>query len=167
MSRTFRVGGYVKLAKLWERNKDEAMELHRAYFEERCLQESTYELQHVYIDITGNKHLYRRDQMVTLLKACMNGEIDLIITPSRAYLAPNTQEFCYLLKFLFDLPFRIEIISDDDDYKIDTIQNIENQRESLYGMAEKFYTLSPGEYEEWKTKLQTSIEKIQEESHRG
>ena len=74
---------------------------------------------------------------------------------------------CYLIKFLFHLPHRVEIISDDDSYKIDTILNIENQRESLYGMAEKFYKLSPGEYEEWKSKLLEAIDKIQEESQRG
>ena len=135
-----RIAGYVKLAKLWERNKDEAISLHRAYFEERCSSEKGYKLVGVFVDITGNKHLYKREQMVKLLKACMNEEIDLIITPSRAYLAPNSQEFCYLIKFLFDLPHRVEIISDDDSYKIDTILNIENQRESLYGMAEKFVT---------------------------
>ena len=167
MKKTIRVAGYVKLAKLWERNKDDAISLHRAYFEERCSVEEGYRLVDVFIDITGNKHMYKRAQMVALLKACINHKIDLIITPSRAYLAPNSQEFCYFLKFLFDLPHRIEIISDDDDYKIDTILNIENQRESLYGMAEKFYKLSPGEYEEWKSKLLEAIDKIQEESQRG
>lgn len=111
----------------------------------------------MYIDITGNKHVYKREQMVALLKSCMDQEIDVIITPSRAYLAPNSQEFCYLLKFLFDLPRPIDIVSDDDDYRIDTILNVENQKENLWAMAEKFIQLDPAEYEDWKKQLHAAM----------
>ena len=158
MSTALRVGGYVKLAKLWEKNRASAVELHLAYFEERCGSDESLQLKDVYIDITGNKHVYKREQMVALLKSCMDQEIDVIITPSRAYLAPNSQEFCYLLKFLFDLPRPIDIVSDDDDYRIDTILNVENQKENLRAMAEKFIRLDPGEYEDWKKRLLAAME---------
>ena len=56
----FRVAGYIKLAKLWERSKDQAMELHKAYYEEKFVDNPEMELQEVYVDITGNKHIYKR-----------------------------------------------------------------------------------------------------------
>lgn len=149
----FRVAGYIKLAKLWERSKDQAMELHRAYYEEKFADNPEMELQEVYVDITGNKHIYKRKEMVRLLRDCRDGKIDLITTPTRAYLAANSEHLCFLLKFLFDLPNRIDIVTDDDDRKIDTVQNIEKQTELLKKMAENYVAIQEEEYNEWKKKL--------------
>lgn len=35
MDRRYKVGGYVKLAKLWERSKDAAVAYHSAYYAEK------------------------------------------------------------------------------------------------------------------------------------
>ena len=35
MDRKYKVGGYVKLAKLWERSKDVAVAYHSSYYAER------------------------------------------------------------------------------------------------------------------------------------
>ena len=58
----------------------------------------------VYIDITGNKEIYKRPEMVHLLQDCKKGIVNLIFSQTRAYLAANTCDFCFLLKYLFDIP---------------------------------------------------------------
>ena len=85
----------------------------------------------VYIDITGNKEIYKRPEMVHLLKDCKNGSVNLIFSQTRAYLAANTCDFCFLLQYLFDMPMRVDVVTDDDDQRIDTILNVDNQRQSL------------------------------------
>jgi len=35
MSKVYRVAGYVKLAKLWQRSKEQALEYHRNYYEQK------------------------------------------------------------------------------------------------------------------------------------
>lgn len=118
MDHRYKVGGYVKLAKLWERSKDAAVAYHSSYYAEKFKTDSDKKLVGVYIDITGNKEIYKRPEMVHLLKDCKNGSINLIFSQTRAYLAANTCDFCFLLKYLFDLPMRVDIVTDDDDQRI-------------------------------------------------
>lgn len=161
MNKQYRVGGYVKLAKLWQRQRDEAIELHNTYFQERCNAEPGFLLSDVFIDITGNKHVYNRQEMVRLLSVCANRQLDVIVTPSRAYLAPNTREFCYLIKYLFSLPNRIDIVSDDSDSRIDTILNVENQRQSLLDMANTYSAVTTIDYNDWMQHLMAAMNKLQ------
>lgn len=53
MDRKYKVGGYVKLAKLWERAKDAAVAYHSSYYAEKFKTDSDKKLVGVYIDITG------------------------------------------------------------------------------------------------------------------
>ena len=55
MDRKYKVGGYVKLAKLWERSKDAAVAYHSSYYAEKFRDDADKRLVGVYIDITGNK----------------------------------------------------------------------------------------------------------------
>ena len=126
MDRKYKVGGYVKLAKLWERSKDAAVAYHSSYYAEKFRDDADKRLVGVYIDITGNKEIYKRPEMVHLLKDCKKGAVNLIFSQTRAYLAANTCDFCFLLKYLFDLPMRVDIVTDDDDQRVDTILDIEN-----------------------------------------
>ena len=103
MDRKYKVGGYVKLAKLWERSKDVAVAYHSSYYAERFRDDVDKRLVGVYIDITGNKEIYKRPEMVHLLKDCKKGAVNLIFSQTRAYLAANTCDFCFLLKYLFDI----------------------------------------------------------------
>lgn len=167
MKQVYRVGGYVKLAKLWEKKRASAMACHAAYFEARCRNDDAMRLVDIYVDITGNKQVYKRLQMVRLLKACLEGQIDTIVTPTRAYLAPNTEEFCYLIRFILDMPGRVDIVTDDDDYRVDTILNVEDQRESLYEMASRFIRLKPDAYEQWKKQIMKAIDGCQEKCNGG
>ena len=64
MDRKYKVGGYVKLAKLWERSKDVAVAYHSSYYAERFRDDADKRLVGVYIDITGNKEIYKRPEMV-------------------------------------------------------------------------------------------------------
>ena len=109
MDRKYKVGGYVKLAKLWERAKDAAVAYHSSYYAEKFKTDSDKKLVGVYIDITGNKEIYKRPEMVHLLKDCKKGAVNLIFSQTRAYLAANTCDFCFLLKYLFDLPFPFHV----------------------------------------------------------
>ena len=70
MDRKYKVGGYVKLAKLWERSKDAAVAYHSSYYAEKFRDDADKRLVGVYIDITGNKEIYKRPEMVHLLKDC-------------------------------------------------------------------------------------------------
>ena len=86
MDRKYKVGGYVKLAKLWERSKDAAVAYHSSYYAERFRDDVDKRLVGVYIDITGNKEIYKRPEMVHLLQDCKKGIVNLIFSQTRAYL---------------------------------------------------------------------------------
>ena len=75
MDHRHKVGGYVKLAKLWERSKDAAVAYHSSYYAEKFRDDADKKLVGVYIDITGNKEIYKRPEMVHLLKDCKNGSM--------------------------------------------------------------------------------------------
>ena len=100
--------------------------------------------------------------MVHLLKDCKNGSVNLIFSQTRAYLAANTCDFCFLLKYLFDLPMRVDIVTDDDDQRIDTILDIENQRQNLKELAEKYTSIRRKDYLEWRIRLEHEMTKAGE-----
>lgn len=83
MDRKYKVGGYVKLAKLWERSKDAAVAYHSSYYAEKFRDDADKRLVGVYIDITGNKEIYKRPEMVHLLKDCKKGAVNLIFSQTR------------------------------------------------------------------------------------
>ena len=158
--RIYRVAGYVKLAKLWERMKGEAIAYHREYYSCKYHNDTTMRLAGVYIDITGQKQIYKRPEMLRLLKDCAAGKVDCIASQTKGYLAADSRELCYLLKYLFDLPGKVEIVTEDDHYRIDTIRDVEGQRQALQRMAEDFAALDPVAYENWKTKIISRIKTI-------
>ena len=67
----YRVAGYVKLAKLWEKRRDAALKLHNDYFRKKYENTPGFELVHVYVDITGQKTITKRREMIQLLKLCV------------------------------------------------------------------------------------------------
>ena len=73
MDRKYKVGGYVKLAKLWERSKDAAVAYHSSYYAEKFRDDADKRLVGVYIDITGNKEIYKRPEMVHICLICRCG----------------------------------------------------------------------------------------------
>ena len=95
MSKKLKVAAYVKLAKLWERRKEAAIKNQYRYYTEKFQDDEQFELVDVYIDITGQKEIPNRPEMVRLLRDCMDGEIDVIATQTKAYLAANAADFCY------------------------------------------------------------------------
>ena len=160
MEKTYSVAGYVKLAKLWERSEESAIQYHHNYYENKFSNTTSYCLYDVYIDITGKKETYKRMEMVRLIKDCQMGNVDCIFTQTKAYLAANTREFCYLLKLLFTLPNRIDIITEDDSYNINTIVNDDNQREALLKMSDDFVYLNPPDFSDWMKELTKSINSL-------
>ena len=109
-----------------------------------------------------NKEIYKRPEMVHLLKDCKKGAVNLIFSQTRAYLAANTCDFCFLLKYLFDLPMRVDIVTDDDDQRIDTILDVENQRQNLKELAEKYTSIRRKDYLEWRIRLEDEMTKAEE-----
>lgn len=70
--------------------------------------------------------------------------------------------FCFLLKYLFDLPMRVDIVTDDDDQRIDTILDFDNQRQSLKDLAEKYTSIRRKDYLEWRIRLEDEMTKAEE-----
>ena len=159
MSREYKVAGYVKLAKLWERSRDEAIELNRAYYEEKKFNNPNMQLVDVYIDITGQKQIYKRPEMLRLIHDVKQGKIDCIAVQTKGYLAANTMEFCYLLLLLWDINPQVELVSEDIEYRLDTIANIDGQRKELKKMALIYMTLDPKAFETWKERVEDGIKK--------
>ncbi|MBQ6365869.1 MAG: hypothetical protein IJI61_05580 [Oscillospiraceae bacterium] len=160
MDKPYLVGGYVKLAKLWERHQFQAFRYHNDYYQKKYADSTDSELIGVYIDITGNKQTYKRTHMVRLLRDCLLGKVNCISTQTKAYLAANTEELCFLLYFLFHLPVRIDIVSEDDPLQIDTIRNPDMQREALAKMADDYVALNMPAYSEWENKLREAMNKL-------
>ena len=61
----------------------------------------------------------------------------------------QTHEFCYWLHFIFNLKERVDIITDDDQFNINTILNADKQREALIKMAEDYIYLNPPDHQKW------------------
>ena len=156
-----KVAGYVKLAKKWEKREPVAKAYHHVYYTKK-FEDTEYQLVDVYIDITGNKEIYKRPEMVRLIKDCREGKIDCIAAQTRAYIAANIREFCYLIYKLFEMGTKIDIITEDNDrnYNIDTATNMSNQREDLHNMAAKYISLNPADYCEWAVEIDRAIREL-------
>jgi len=157
MNENYQVVGYVKLAKLWERKREEAIMLHQEYYKEKFKAVPNMELIDVYIDITGRKEIWKRPGMLQLLGACKRKRINCIATQTKAYLAANTEDFFFVVHYLFTLPNRIDLITEDADYNINTIENAEQQREELLAAAKKYISVEPNRYLEWLYKIEENI----------
>lgn len=160
MKKSFRVAGYVKLAKLWERRREDALEYHKRYYENKYADSADFDLVNVYIDITGQKAICKRPGMLRLLRDCSLGKIDCIASQTKGYLAANTREFCYLIKFLFETGKRIDIITEDEMFNIDTLVNMDQQREALHKMANEYVALNPDDYKRWEHEIVQSMNKV-------
>lgn len=158
-SKKYNVAGYVKLAKLWEKRRDEALMYHRQYYTEKYRNSEQFQLVDVFVDITGEKRIAKRKAMLRLIRQCMDGTVDCVAAQTKAYLSADTREFCYLIKLFSGLKQGIELVTEDTDYHIDTIINTENQKEALLEMAEKYIALNPGDYAKWLKTISEAIEK--------
>ena len=157
----YRVAGYVKLAKLWERSRDKAVSYHNQYYRDKFQSNVEMDLYGVYIDITGQKNIKKRPEMVHLIHDCLDGKVNCIAVQTRAYLAADNEEFFYLIHLLLNMSPPVHIVTEDDNYKIDTIRNEENQVEALKKMALDFVSMNQDGYNAWKVEvLQADYKKI-------
>ena len=153
----YKIGGYVKRAKLNLRNGEEVKAFHRGIFERRFGELENGTLVDVYIDITGNKETYKRPEMLRLMRDCADGKVNLIFAETKGYLAANTREFCYWLHFIFNVKQRVDIITDDSQFNINTVLNEDNQREALIKMAEDYIYLNPPDHHKWLSSVVSAI----------
>ncbi len=91
--------------------------------------------------------------MVRLINDCVYGQINCIATQTRAYLAANNEEFFYLIHMLLTLPHPIQIVTEDDNYHIDTIRDVGNQAEALKKMAADYVAINPKAFEDWRKEI--------------
>lgn len=152
-----KLAGYVKLAKLWERSRDGAIAYHTALYEDRFRDSSQFQLVGVYIDITGQKEIRRRPEMLRLLHDCAKGNVECISAQTSGYLAANAKEFSYLIKMLFEIGNGVNIMTDDRSYNIDTLVNDDQQREALYKMACGLVELNPDDYSRWHAQIEKGM----------
>ena len=153
-----KVAGYAKLAKLWEKRREEAIWYHQKYYSDRFSVYGEYELVGVYVDITGSRQTAKRTELVRLIKDCNDGKVQCIATQTRGYLAASSEEFCYLVKILFDM--EVNLITEDETYHIDTIRDTDGQKAALYKMAEEFISLDPERYSVWRENVIGKIRRI-------
>lgn len=165
MEKLYRVGGYVKLAKLWERSRDAALSLHKEYYQKKFSESKGMKLINVYIDITGNKEIRKRPEMLRLIRDCKEGKINCVATQTRAYLAANNEEFFYLLYLLLGLNPPIEIVTEDDDYIFNTIWNPDHQREVMKQTASEYVQMNPEGYQNWERAILRAIGAEQEQKN--
>lgn len=153
----YKIGGYVKRAKLNLRNGEEVKAFHRDVIEQRFGEFEDGTLVDVYIDITGYKETYKRPEMLRLMRDCADGKVNLIFSETKGYLAANTREFCYWLHFIFNVEQRVDIITDDSQFNINTILNEDHQREALIKMAEDYIYLNPPDHRRWLSSVVSAI----------
>jgi len=166
MNRTepiYKIGGYVKRAKLNLRNGDDVRAFHRGVFEKKFGGMADGALVDVYIDITGAKEISKRPEMLRLMRDCTDGKVNLIVAETKGYLAANTKEFCYWLHFIFNLNDRVDIITDDVQFNINTILNEDHQREALIKMAEDYIYLNPPDHQKWLSGVVSAIANLGED----
>lgn len=85
MEKKYKIGGYVKRAKLNLRNEKDIRAFHRGIFESRYGELEDGELVDVYIDITGCKETSKRPEMLRLMRDCADGRVNLIVAETKAY----------------------------------------------------------------------------------
>lgn len=163
VEKTYKVGGYVKRAKLNLRNEKDIRAFHRKYYEDKfgCMEDG--DLVDVYIDITGYKETAKRPEMLRLMRDCVDGKINLIVAETKGYLAANTQELSYWLHFIFNLDHRVDIITDDVQFNINTVLNEDHQREALKKMAEDYIYLNPPEHQRWLSGVVSAIANLEKD----
>ncbi len=159
----YKIGGYVKRAKLNLRNGDDVKAFHRKVFVDKFRYLTDGELVDVYIDITGYKETSKRPEMLRLMRDCASGRVNLIVAETRGYLAANTREFCYWLHFILHLDQRVDIITDDDQFNINTVVNLERQREALEKMADDYIYLNPPDHQRWLSGVISAIANLGED----
>ena len=157
----YSVGAYVKLAKWWERKRTEAVSYHKDYYTVKFSNNPNMKLCGVFIDITGNKEIWKRPQMIQLLLECKYGHINCIATQTKAYLAANTEDLFFLLHYLFGLKNRIDIVTEDPQYNINTIVNAESQRENLIAVASKYASVESERYVSWMNDLTNAMDEME------
>lgn len=145
--------GYVKLAKLWEKRKSKALEYHKSYYRSKFDGDPNFALYDVYVDITGKRDIKNRPQMLRLISDCQSGKVDCIFTQTKGYLAANNREFTYLTHYLFTMDKGIDIVTEDEQYHIDTVKNAERQKEELIKMAEEYISLNREDYKKWENEI--------------
>ena len=64
---------------------------------------------------------------------------------------------------MFNLDSRIDIITDDDQFNINTILNDDQQREALIKMAEDYIYLNPPDHQKWLSGVVSAIANLGED----
>lgn len=156
----FNIACYVKLAKLWQKRKDKIPDYYMNLFGKKFSSYANFKLTDVYIDITGENKTYKRPEMIRLLFDIKRQEVNCIYTQTQAYLAANSQEFFYLIKYLYEINENLNIVTDDEEYNINTFINDDFQKEELLNLSNYYVKLKQNDYIIWKNKVEENFSGI-------
>ena len=92
-------------------------------------------------------------------------ETDIIDMQTKGYLAANTREFCYMIRYLFDMEHTVHLVTEDQDYNINTLSNEDNQRDLLHEMASGYCALNPDDYDIWLQEIIYAMNTTETESN--
>ena len=98
--------------------------------------------------------------MLHLLRDCSLGQVECIDAQTSGYLAANAKEFNYLIRMLFDMGSGVNIMTENNSFKIDTLRNVDNQREALSQMVNELIALAPEEYSRWHSRVVNGMNSI-------
>ena len=84
---------------------------------------------------------------------------------TKGYLAANTREFCYMIRYLFDMEHTVHLVTEDQDYNINTLSNEDNQRDLLHEMASGYCALNPDDYDIWLQEIIYAMNTTETESN--
>ena len=138
-----------------ERNR-----LSLAVYREKFADDPNLKLVDLYIDITGEKEIAHRPEMLRLLRDCTLGKIDCIASADSSISGGKHAGILLSHQIVFSMTPEIEIITEDENYKFDTLINIDQQRQALLKMANDYVGLKPAAYEAWKSAIVDGMNKL-------
>lgn len=109
------------------------------------------------------REMTRDEAIILMVESNLQRSVILPSEKAFSYLSANTREFCYWLHFIFNLKERVDIITDDDQFNINTILNADKQREALIKMAEDYIYLNPPDHQKWLNGVVSAITNLRED----
>ena len=111
-----------------------------------------------YADCCERLELIRCPQMLKLLRDCVDGRVNLVISETKFRITKNIPNLIFWLDFLLHLENKVDVLVYDF---VDTSTSAE-AREQLITSTEHFVSHFAEEYEQWKARLLDAIAKQKE-----
>lgn len=151
--RTYRTCAYCRVSTDSEEQMS-SFELQNEHYRNLAGKHSNWDLKHIYADegISGTS-LKNRDQFNEMLKACINGEYDLIVTKSVSRFARNLVDCISIVRKLKNLPSPVGVffetdnlftLSEDSELKLSLLatfaqeESVKKSESMIWSLKERF-----------------------------